>query len=260
MKAGLTGSTGVLGKILNTKLNELGHQVFPFTFDIRDKEALNDWVMNDFEVIFHLAAMVPVNLVATKPLDAFSINVGGTINLLESVCALNSKYPWLFFASSAHIYKSSNNAVNENSPIEPITLYGETKWIAERICSEVTKAKKIPFCSGRIFSYYHETQKKPFLYPSIIERIKTEDLTLPFELYGADSIRDFLNAEEIVEIVIKLMNNRVTGIFNIASGKGIKIRDFVQQLSEKALIIENADSKKDCLYADITKLNKVLES
>ena len=78
-------------------------------------------------------------------------------------------------------------------------------------------------------------------------------------MYGADSVRDFLNAEEVVDIIIKLYKKKSTGIFNIASGKPIKIRDFVQNLSNKKLKIVTTE-QKDYLVADISKLKQELES
>ena len=90
-----------------------------------------------------------------------------------------------------------------------------------------------------------------------MDRLKNENLTKPFELYGANSVRDFLNAEEIVDIIIELMEKKAKGIYNIASGNGIKIKDFVQKLTDKKLTIKEKGDN-DYIVADITKLNKVL--
>lgn len=258
MKIGITGATGVLGKILCTRLKENNCRIYPFKEDIQCKEAVSAWIDNEFDIIFHLAAKVPVNIVNEKPLQAFSVNVGGTINLLEEIIKYKKK-PWLFFASSAHVYKSSNKPIKESSNVQPITVYGETKWFAERICSLTAEKENIPLCCGRIFSYYHETQNKPFLYPTIIERLSQEDLSKPFNLYGANSIRDFLNAEDVVEIMYKLMKKKATGPINIASGKGLKVKDFVQRMSDVELIINKVDNKADYLVADIGKLKSIIE-
>lgn len=258
MNIGITGSTGVIGNILSEKLKSKDLNIIPFEGDIRSKIDLANWFKNDFDTIFHLAAVVPVNIVANDPILAYSVNVGGTINLIEKIIENKKNKIWLFYASSAHVYKSSNQPISEKHPIEPITLYGETKWMGERVCTEAAKANDIAVCCGRIFSFYHKSQKKPFLYPTIRERLENKDLTKPFKLYGADSVRDFLNAEEVVEIIVKLMQKKTTGIINIASGQGVKIRDFVQQFTNVKLKIEPADNKVNYLIADTSKLNKVL--
>lgn len=257
MKIGVTGSSGVLGCLLLEKLKGFNCQVNSFNGDIRCKNNVISWLSEGFDILFHLAAKVPVYFVEKHPLEAYGVNVGGTINLLEGIekCA---KKPWLFFASSSHVYKSNNKPLCETSIIEPITLYGETKWFAERIISNTAESIGCSYCCGRIFSFYHNTQNKPFFYPTIIERLSKEDLSKPFKLYGANSVRDFLNAEDVVNIMVELMQKRSAGIVNIGSGVGIKIRDFVQQISGNNLNIVSADNKEDYLVADIAKLKTMI--
>ncbi|MBU4308494.1 MAG: hypothetical protein KJ566_01745 [Nanoarchaeota archaeon] len=69
-----------------------------------------------------------------------------------------------------------------------------------------------------------------------MERLGNEDLSKPFELYGTNSTRDFLSAEKVVDIIIKLMMKKIIEICNIDSG--IVIRDFVQNLTDKKLEIK----------------------
>ncbi len=257
-KLGITGSTGVLGRILCSECEKTGISYCCFKGDITDKNDVTSWVKSsECEYIIHLAALVPTDKVKDDPMQAYAINVGGTINLLQALNEYNSKCEWFFYASSSHVYKSSDKIINEGDPTEPISLYGKTKLMGENICTQFsdTEVCRINICSGRIFSYYHDTQKPPFLYPNILNRLATEDLSKPFFLYGADCLRDFLSAEEVVGYILKLMNNNQTGIINIASGTGIKIRDFVQRLSGQKLCIVTNDDTPNTLVADITKLN-----
>ncbi len=262
LKFGITGASGVLGQILQKKLKEKNIAFDVFNDDIRDKNDIKKWVKNnDWDGIIHLAAIVPTKQVNENPLEAFDVNVGGTINLLSELQKKwQNDYKWFFYASTSHVYKSSNEPISEENKIEPISLYGKTKLMAEEIVLEMGKAEFSPFnvCIGRIFSFYHKTQKPPFLYPSIMNRLQNEDLSKEFFLYGADSVRDFLNAEEVVDIIIKLAMKKSTGIFNIASGKPTKIRDFVQSLTNRRLNIKT-DVKQDYLVADTTKLKNELE-
>mgnify|MGYP000957615834 CR=1 FL=1 len=257
MIVGITGSTGTIGNILKQKLLLQHAELEEFNGDIRNIKDIKNWYRNDFDAIFHLAAVVPIIEVNNNPLTAYNVNVGGTINLLEIVTKNRNK-PWLFYASSAHVYKSKNAAIKEEDVIEPISLYGETKWMAERVCIETAKAYNIPFCCGRIFSFFHKTQKKPFLFPTIVERLENEDLDKPFKLFGAESVRDFLNAESVVNIILKLYEKKYQGTVNIASGKGIKICDFVQNISEKKLNIKPVGDKFDYLVADVNRLISII--
>lgn len=253
MKVGITGGSGVLGTILEQKLHELKYDISSFVGDIRDIAEIEKWVdSDDYESVIHLAAIVPPSEVKESLTKAFEVNSVGTRNLVD---VLNSKSPstWMFYASTSHVYKSSSKPIPENGEIEPISEYGLTKYAGEVLA----KKNYTNLCIGRVFSMYHKTQKPPYLYPNMINRLQKEDLTKDFELYGANSVRDFLNAEEIADIIISLMKIKAVGTFNIASGKGTKIKDFVQSLSEKELKIKDMGGK-DTLVANIDNLNKIL--
>lgn len=253
-KVGITGATGVLGKILVTKLEKDGLEYQCFKGDIRHKSDIKNWLeKNQFEAIIHFAAIVPTAEVKDNPQRAGEVNIGGTQNLIDKIKS-SGQNPWLFYASTSHVYKSKDSPINEEDEIEPISIYGKTKYEAEKIVAQNYEKG----CIGRIFSFYHGNQEKPFLYPNILYRLKHEDLNKPFELYGANSVRDFLNAEDVVNIIVELMNKKITGVYNIASGNGIKIKDFVQSLTDKELKIKEA-GEQDYLVADISKLNKVLD-
>ncbi len=260
MKIGITGSTGVIGTIVKEKLFLSNLSISTFNGDIRKKQDLYDWLSLDkFDILLHFAALVPTVQVEKDPLKAYSVNVGGVINLMEVLCETKQK-PWVFYSSTSHVYKSSLNKLKESDLLEPISKYGLTKLMGEYVFSDSNKYG-FEICIGRIFSFFHYKQIKPFLYPTIIERLKNENLSNPFLLIGADDVRDIINAEIISDLIIELMNKKATGIYNIGSGEGTKIRDFVQFLTnEKLNIITEENKEKSFLVANIDKLNKVINS
>jgi len=259
MTIGITGGEGTIGKILQQKLKIEGFSVSSFNGDIRSTQNLQKWLQNKtIDALFHLAAIVPTSKVIGNLLEAYDVNVTGTINILKEINKSPNR-PWFFYASTSHIYESKSSPLTESDNPNPISLYGETKYIAERICQKLYHSNlyNIDICCGRIFSFFHKTQKTPFLYPSIINRLKNENLDEPFFVYKGNSVRDFLNAEDVVEILIKLMKLKTTGTINIASGKSITIKDFVQNLTNKKLTFQT-DHDSDYLVANIDKLNKIL--
>lgn len=110
----ITGHTGFIGSWLSIWLNELGSKVIgyalePYTrednfvvsrldekiIDIRGdvrnyKELLQVFKKYKPEFVFHLAAQPLVRLSYKRPKDTYDINVGGTVNLLESARNTNS--------------------------------------------------------------------------------------------------------------------------------------------------------------------------
>lgn len=259
MKIGITGASGVLGEISVQKLTEMGYGVSRFIGDVRDHDVVAKWLgTGKVDAILHYAATVAVDRVKADPLRAYDVNVCGTVTLLSEIVKSGQR-PWFFYASTCHVYKSKDSAIHEEDEIAPVSLYGMSKYMGEKICLDFagSEASLIPICVGRIFSFFHERQKPPFLYPNIMKRLSTEDLSTPFFLYGADSARDFLNAEEVCDRIISLMQIGSEGVFNIGSGVPIKIRDFVQRLTPHKLKIETND-EHSVLVANIEKLNDEL--
>lgn len=258
MIVGITGATGIIGSIIKLKLQSIDDvYISCFKGDIRLKHDIDNWLDNNkLDYLFHFAALVPVTEVENNVIKAYDINVGGIINLLDCLLRKNQK-PWIFYSSTSHVYKSSTQPLSESSEIDPITKYGFTKLIGENIFLDSIKLG-FDVCIGRIFSFYHKNQIKPFLYPTIIERLENEDLTKPFLLKGANDIRDIMKAEEICDLIIKLMNKKAIGVYNIGSGRGIIIRDFVQSLSNVNLDIIPENNDISALVANINKLKNFL--
>ena len=251
---GITGGSGVLGKLISSLLKKISYDVSCFSGDIRNYKEILDWLSGrSFDAIFHFAALVPAAVVEKEPITSLEINVAGTLNLVKAMKE-SGNTPWFFYASTSHVYKSSSIPIAETFPIEPITLYGLTKKMGEDIVWTTCVETKAKSCIGRIFSFWHETQSREFLYPAIIERFKREDLKNPFLVKGANNVRDLSNAEDIVNKILLLMHKKAEGIYNIGSGKGITIRDFVQQIApEKLTIITDGDQSEDYLVADTSK-------
>lgn len=259
MLIGITGSRGVLGTIISRQLQDAGIAISLFEGDITNRTDIATWFQQQaITHLIHLAAIVPVNIVSDNYKKAVEVNIQGSLNLLEVAKQLNQR-PYFFYAGTCHIYRSSDKAIKEDDPIEPINLYGNTKYVAEVLAASFIELYPLPFCVGRIFSFYHDSQKVPFLYPSIKKRLATEDLTKPFVLRGAQSVRDLSNAEDLCKQIIQLVKKGSTGIYNIGSGKGSTIKDFVQSLSPVPLnIVFDAQEPIQYLIADTTKLKKEL--
>ena len=260
MRILVTGSSGILGRRVCQVLSKMKRQIFVVRFegDITDLEnvKMNFRKHDRIDVVIHLAAVVSLKDVEAEPGRAYAVNVGGTINILREMEKLEKK-PYFLFSSSAHIYAPSNDAIKEDNVKIPISLYGKTKLIAEQVAEDICKRNRQAFCAARIFSLFDEEQKPPFLYGAIQKRLQNENLNESFFLPQADSLRDFSSAEEIADLIVRLLEKKVTGPVNIGSGKGTKIRDFVQSMSHQKLNIISNDLKT-ALVADISKMKRVL--
>jgi UDP-glucose 4-epimerase len=112
----VTGASGFLGSHIADALSDLGHQVTVFDLhespylradqsfikgDVRAAEALLEQTKG-FDVIYHLAALADLNAAKSKPMETVSINIQGTVNLLEAARVNGIKR--FVFGSTVYVY------------------------------------------------------------------------------------------------------------------------------------------------------------
>lgn len=157
----ITGGAGYLGSVITghflqqgfsvTCLDDLRygqnslfqyapHPDFLFIYgDVRNKELLQK-ILSEFDIIIPLAAIVGMPACNAKPLDAKSINYEAIVLLNE----LRSPRQKLIYPTTNSGYgaKTGEMFCTEETPLEPISLYGKTKSDAEAYLLASGKAGK----------------------------------------------------------------------------------------------------------------------
>jgi len=145
----ITGGAGYIGTSLAPMLLQKGLNVtiidnlmfggdpiiplfrFPnFTFirgDIRDKDLLKK-VVSDKDIIVHLAAIVGYPACRKDPELAESVNLDAT----KLLASLLSKDQLVLYGSTGSNYGSVEEVCTEETPLNPLSLYGQTKTLAEQ--------------------------------------------------------------------------------------------------------------------------------
>jgi nucleoside-diphosphate-sugar epimerase len=108
--------------------------------DIRN---VNNQVLQEFDVIFHLAGLSGYPACEANPHSAQMINVEATKKMIK----LLSKEQCIIYASTTSFYGKSGNSCDENSPINPVSLYGKTKYEAEMIVQERENSISLRFAT-----------------------------------------------------------------------------------------------------------------
>lgn len=260
MRIFVTGANGVLGRHVCRHLVTIAPdaEVIPNSADLTQADAIKTTLAEAgaLDLVLHLAALVPVTEVKNDPARAYAVNVTGTANLMAGLAA-NGQTPRVLYCSSSHVYASSADPLREDAPTDPVSLYGKTKMLGEQAASYFAQAADIDLCIARVFSIHDPTQTGPYLRPALMRRFETEDLTQPFKLPGANSLRDFLTAEEAARRVVLLATSTATGVVNVGSGIGTKVADFAQSLAPSPLDIHPI-GEPDVLVADVTRLHALL--
>ncbi len=258
LKCGITGASGILGKKI---IKNLPFKFYCFKDDITKLTDVKKWVNNhNFDLIIHLAALVPTNEVNANYKKALNINVTGTKYLVNALLKKKIKPKWFFYSSTSHIYRVNKKLklTNENEISNPQNLYGKTKRIAEKYLIKSFKNTKISLCIGRIFSFTDFKQKIPFVIPSIIKKIKSNK-SKKIKIPNLNHYRDFLSTRIIVKYIYHLYKKKLEGIFNIGSGQAFhleKIAIILCKKNKKTFMKTNDNTHPTYLVADVKKITK----
>ena len=254
MFCAITGSSGVLGSYIIENNPQI--KFLKFKGDITNKKEITNWILkNNFDVFLHLAAIVPTEKVNRNYILAKKVNYDGTKNIVDAL--LKKKNIWFFFASSSHVYSNSSKKINEEISPQPITQYGRLKYLAEKYIINKMKKKGMNYCIGRIFSFTNFNQKNSFLIPSLYKKVMSKNKIIAFS--NINHIRDFISISDINRAILFLLNKKVKGIYNIASGKTVNVETIVKRICKKynkKIIIKNFLPRSK-LIADIKKITKI---
>lgn len=183
----------------------------------------------DVDVVIHLAAKSDVSESVIHPEITRDVNVAGTQNVLQ--CCIKNKIKKIIFASSAAIYGDCKDIpIKEETIVNPLSPYGQSKLDAEKIISDICKQNNINYVILRLFNVYGRGQNDQ--YAGVITKFLQNILhKKPVVIYGdGTQTRDFVSIHDVVDAFSCAIYANKNGIYNIASGKSMSIKDLTQMM------------------------------
>lgn len=250
MKFLITGAAGFLGSALANRLVQEGHTVhglddcssgnpsvlLPEVFftrgDINDRPKL--WtVLQDVDVVYHLAARVSVPESILYPREYNTVNVGGTVTLMEAVRDVGVRR--VIFISSGAVYgDQKNQACKEDAELKPRSPYAVSKLAAEYYVRTIGSPLSMETVVLRVFNAYGPGQHIPPSHAPVIPsflRQATRNGTIIIHGDGAQT-RDYVYVDDVVAAMISAatapkIDNMV---LNIGSGQSTSVKDLVKKV------------------------------
>ncbi len=255
----------VLGTVLNAKDRNGGIKMI--ALNLLEKEKLEKLIL-DFkpDAIFHLAGQTLVIPSWEDPEQTFKTNIFTTLYILEAVVKFKLKSRVVIF-SSASIYSSSVNKINEESKFFPNSPYGLSKITVDYLASLYNIGRKVdtvrirPFYivgPGKISDVVSDFAKR------IIEIEKGHSLEMG--VGNLNGVRDFVDIDDAISAIWYIAKKGKTGeVYNLSSGNGVavaKVLKIMTSLSDKKIKIIS-DSKlfrpidEDFKVGDNSKLKEL---
>lgn len=235
--------------------------------DIREEAPLSEMCRRAHPAaVVHLAALHFIPAAMRDPGLAVSLNVHGTQTVLNAARAAG--VPRFFYASTADVYKSSDQPHSETSEIGPFNIYGLTKWIGEQLLRlEANNRTDCGFVIGRLFNLYGPRETNPHILPDIFDQLRNGHNGM-LRLGNITPKRDLVPVADAARAVIATVENASAGIttVNIGTGLSVSMQEVVELLSSlmgKSLRIETDPGKvraveRPHLQADVGALRSLI--
>lgn len=262
----VTGGCGYIGSHVNRAFKNAGYRVCvvdrvvrPHTLkdvdlflkaDFSSGGALNIINQHRPSVVVHCAGTSLVAPSMTNPGEYYDNNIAKTVYMLNAIRNMDHR-PVILFSSSASVYgEPASVPIPDTAPLMPISPYGATKAMTERILSDFFNAHQIP---SVCFRYFNAAGAEPFSKDlgqepgatHIVARILESAINnQEFTMYGTDyptpdgtCIRDYVHVWDLatahVQAASYAMAKPGAHVFNLGTGQGVSNGEIVKYVTEK---------------------------
>jgi len=258
VRALLTGGAGFIGSHLAERLLELGHEVrvldnlstgsidniahlkgragFSYVIDTVTNEPLLAEMIDQCDVVYHLAAAVGVKLIVEQPVHTIETNVHGTEVVLKHA---NKKKKLVVIASTSEVYgKSADVPFREGADlvlgatVKHRWAYACSKLIDEFLALAYWKEKKLPIVIVRLFNTVgpRQTGQYGMVLPTFVRQALAGQ---PITVFGdGTQSRSFTYVADVVDALVKLAQEpRAVGeVFNVGNTEEVTIRELADRV------------------------------
>lgn len=284
----VTGGAGFVGSYVVKKLIDMGEKVIIFdnlserkggllfihpkaTFIEGDVTNPFDYDKLDafqIDVIYHLAAQTSGESSFKDPKQDILINSYGTL-LMARFCKEKGIKRFIYTSTSAIYGSACKNIVDENTPIEPDSTYGVSKYSGEFFIKQIFKDTDTKYSIFRLTNNYGPGENLNYMKKGMVSIFcgfvwKGE----PIHVKGSlDRFRDFLYVGDTADaLVLALdMEQSYNQIYLLSSGKKIYVKELVEGILKAAgkenypvEVSGETPGDTEGFHADISKIKREL--
>lgn len=254
----VTGGAGYIGSVFVEEALNAGHAVTVFdnlreghraAVDRRAKFVegdLSDGAVLDPalkaarpEAVVHFAASALVGESMTNPGKYFLNNVGNGVRLLEATVAAGARK--FVFSSTCAVYGAPDRLpMTEDLPLRPVSPYGESKRMFERVLEWYQQLHGLQFVAFRYFNaagasdqFGEHHRIETHLIPNILKVALGQ--AGQCEVYGTDyptpdgtCVRDYIHILDLAQAHLLALTAGISGFFNLGNGSGYSVREVIK--------------------------------
>ena len=274
----VTGGSGFIGSHAVEKLIEKGYQVRVidnlvggkveniepfieigkcefFQKDIRELET-DSKIFENVDFVLHFAGIGDIVPSIQKPAEYMSVNVLGTVKVLETARA-NKVKRFVYAASSSCYGANPEVPTNENAEIRNEYPYALSKYLGEVSAFHWAKVYGIEVNSIRIFNAYGTRSKTSGAYGAVFGVFLKQKLAgKPLTVVGdGKQSRDFVYASDVAEaFILAGQTSFQNQIWNLGSNNPISVNTLTELLGGEKVFLPKRPGEPDVTWADNKKI------
>ncbi len=253
MKVWITGVAGFVGRHLSAELAARGHEpvglclpgerpppaVAVVEGSVTDPAALEAGLRRfEPDAVVHLAGIASVPRSWQRPVEAFDVNLTGTIRLLEAVRILRPRTRVLL-VSSSHIYGAvGDGPLDEDAPHRPTTPYAIAKAAADQATLAFAARFGMDALVARPGNHVGPGQSADFVLASLALQLAAIAKGVgrpPVRAGNLESRRDFMDVRDTVRgYRLLLERGRAGRAYHLAAGRQYRISELWDSLCDMA--------------------------
>lgn len=249
MKILITGGAGFIGSNITDLLVSKGYEVVIiddlshgkkrninpkakfYQCDIRSADILQIFKNEKPQVLIHEAAQISVPNSVNDPINDASINIIGTLNLLEA-CRKTGVKRVIYPASAAIFGEPEYLPIDESHPLNMTSGYGVTKHTVEHYLKVYKSLYNIDFVALRYSNVYGPRQD--FSGEGGVVAIFCEKLIkgeTPYIYGDGEQIRDFVYVKDVAKANLMAITSGDNEIFNVSTNFMITVNDLLKVIN-----------------------------
>ncbi len=189
--------------------------------DIREYDKLNK-ILNDFDVVIWLAALVGDGACSINPELTYEINSESIKNLVKN---FNKR---IVFLSTCSVYGAQDGILTEESETNPLSEYASSKLLGEEYLKD---SNSIIFRLGTLFGISDQFSRVRL---DLVVNILTAKALMEkkISVFGGDQWRPLLHVKDVANAIDQTVDTSLNGIYNLHY-KNYKIIDIAEKIKEK---------------------------
>ena len=252
MRVAVTGGCGFIGSHTVDMLVDKGHEVIVFdnlstgsaeslnegarlyTGDITDRTEIDAFFRAIRpDAVIHLAAQIDVQASMANPAYDASVNIMGTINLLD-MC-VKYRTGRFIYASSAAVYGNPDYlGVDEDHPLNPESFYGYSKLVPENYISMMSENSGFTFAILRYANVYGPRQRAKG--EGGVVAIYTENMRKGSEclIFGdGEQTRDFVYVKDVASANVTALESTESFIVNVSTAEATTVNELFRIMKDQ---------------------------